>query len=153
MTTTHNSVASWQFCIILFRKLYISFSEHCHLSLHLWLQFCSCRGKRERESQILVSCHVGCANSFLVNSFFASLFFPRCTRHCQEFSRCVFVVVVSRLSRFTYTFLTRPHAWLIWSERVGSKVTELSAVINVIRVCVLPHTDVCLSISCWGLFF
>lgn len=101
-------------------------------------------GGRERESQILVSCHVGCANSFLVNSFFASLFFPRCTRHCQEFSRCVFVVIVSRLSRFTYTFLTRPHAWLIWSERVGSNVTELFAVINVIRVYFHTQMFVCL---------
>lgn len=42
----NNTLTTSEFYTILFSKLYISFSEHRHLSLHLWLQFCR---ERERE--------------------------------------------------------------------------------------------------------
>lgn len=121
----------------------------------LWLTGKERSRDRVRSWSAVMLAVAASANSFLVNSVFASLFLlaahPPLT--LPRFSRCTFVVVVSHLSRFPYTFLTRPHTWLIRSERVGSKVTELSALINVIRIYVYTSTHRCLFVYHDGGFF
>lgn len=91
-----------------------------HLLLHhvsttvRWLWKRETRGVRSWSAVMLTV--TPCAKSFLVNAFFAFLFCSLPLNPPRASLGVAFVVVVSRLSRFPYTFLTRPHAWLIQSE-------------------------------------
>lgn len=135
IATTHNSVDSFtpyclENCIYIFFFFFWGLSTSPSISDHSFVA----AGERKRESQIFIIC----ANSFLVNSFFASLFFPRCTAPSDtaKSSHGARLLSLSHACQDLLTHISR----LAHLER--SKVTELSAVINVIQIRLLPYTDV-----------